>query len=694
MKKWFLITILLNSLFNLPLIGQEILLPASLENIIEEIASSLEDETDLSIILEDLYYLLENPLDLNRASASDLSRIWILDEFAINRLIDYLQKSGPIRTIYELVYVEGFDPDLISKIAPFITIGNETITPVLSARNVLKYGRNRLYTRVQHVMEQQKGFYPITDSALVTSPNSRYLGSPLKLYTRYQFDYRNQVQWGITAEKDAGEELFRGSNPYGYDFYSAHLYLRNIGKLRRLAIGDYHARFGQGLILWPGFSQGKTNIIHQIRRNQSGLVRYASTDENLFMRGAGATISLSKHSEVSVFLSGKKVDATVLSRDPETNEVLSVSSLQTSGLHATTSQTEQKNILGETIAGGNLTIRGNLLKIGFTALYYRYDAPLQPAERAYNQFVFRGNENLNAGVDYQLVTGNLTLFGEGAMSKNKGKAILSGFLMNAGPRISLAGLFRLYARDYQAYFSNAFGESSNTMNEKGFYTGFVFLPFPRWKISGFIDIYQFPWLRYNAYAPGFGWDYTLQTDYNPVAGTSMYFRIRQKTKPYNQPASEPLVRVTGDVTTRNFRYQINYRILSFLELRNRVEMNSYQKEENAIEEGFLIYQDVMLRFRNAPLSISMRFALFDTDSYNSRIYAYENDILYAFSIPAYYDEGSRTYLNIAYSLTSGIDFWFRIARTHLPGRESIGTGLNEIEGNTRTEMKAQVRFTF
>jgi hypothetical protein len=694
MKRWFCIAVLLKFLFSASLTGQEILLPASLENIIEDIVSSLEDETDLSIILEDLYSLLENPLDLNKASASELSKIWILDDFAINRLLDYINRSGPIRSIYELVYVEDFDPDLISKIAPFIAIGTEPIAPALSARNVFKYGRNRLYTRVQQVMEKQKGFSSITDSALAANPTSRYLGSPLKLYTRYQFDYRNQVQWGMTAEKDAGEEFFRGSNPYGYDFYSAHLCLRNMGKLKRLVLGDFHARFGQGLILWPGYSQGKTNVIHQIRRNQSGLIRYASTDENFFMRGAGTTISLSKQAEFSVFFSGKKIDATIQSRDPETNEVLSVSSLQTSGLHATSSQTEQKNALGETTAGGNITIRGDLLKVGFTGLYYRYSVPLQPAERAYNQFAFRGTENLNAGVDYQLVTGNLTLFGEAAISKNKGKAILSGFLMNAGPRISLAGLFRLYTRDYQAYFSNAFGESSSTINEKGFYTGFVFLPFPGWKISGFFDFYQFPWLRYNAYAPGFGWDYTLQTDYAPASGISMYFRIRQKTKPSNQPASEPLIRTTGDVSTRNFRYQINYKMFPFLEFRNRLEMNSYHKEGNALEEGFLIYQDVLLRFSQIPLSVSMRFALFDTDSYNSRIYAYENDILYAFSIPAYYDEGSRTYLNIAYSLSTGIDFWFRVARTHLPGRESIGTGLSEIEGNSRTELKFQARFTF
>jgi len=37
-----------------------------------------------------------------------------------------------------------------------------------------------------------------------------------------------------------------------------------------------------------------------------------------------------------------------------------------------------------------------------------------------------------------------------------------------------------------------------------------------------------------------------------------------------------------------------------------------------------------------PVSFSTRLACFDTESYNARIYANENDILYAYSFPVYY----------------------------------------------------------
>ena len=61
-----------------------------------------------------------------------------------------------------------------------------------------------------------------------------------------------------------------------------------------------------------------------------------------------------------------------------------------------------------------------------------------------------------------------------------------------------------------------------------------------------------------------------------------------------------------------------------------MELVNYNKEENPFETGYLIYQDVVYKPKSSPFSFSFRYGLFDTDSYNSRIYAYENDILYVF----------------------------------------------------------------
>lgn len=675
-------------------LSQQLILPQGVEEIIEEIIANAEEDMDLSVIIDDLYFIWENPLDLNTVSREDLGRIYLLNDFQINNLLNYVRIFGPVYSIYELTFIEGFSAELIIKISQFFTLSQNPPGMQLITRDILKYGKHHIYSRVQRVLEKQKGYSDISDSALSASPNSRYLGSPVKIYNRYLFNYRNRMFWGITAEKDAGEEFFRGNNPYGYDYYSAHLYIRGSGIVKRIALGDFHVRFGQGLVLWPGFSTGKSMDVLSIKKNPRGIVRYASTEENIFMRGAGTTLGIGDKTELSVFISSKKIDASVSKRDSITNEITEVSSLQNTGLHATSSQTVNKNVLGEAIAGANISWKGNTFRIGMTGVYYQYSAPLVPAERIYNQFEFSGKRNFNAGIDYQLNFRNLHLFGEGAMSRSGGNALITGLLANAGPRISFAALYRSYSRNYHAYFSNAFGENTRNINENGFFTGFVLLPFPGWKISGYYDIFAFNWLRFGAYTPTKGSDYLLLAEFNPSENVSMYFRVKQKNKASNSPVEEPLIRQTEEIINTGYRYQINYRVLPALELRNRLEYVVFKPESSSPENGFLIYQDVIYRSVKIPLSLSFRYAIFETDTYNARIYAYENDVLYAFSVPAYYDKGMRTYFAMSYSFPIGLDVWFRIAQTHLPKKITIGSDLNEIKGNSRTEIKVQARITF
>lgn len=690
----FFIVVCLFLYGNLIVFPQQSILPIAIEEIIEEIAAASEEDIDLSVIIDDLSSLWENPLDLNQATHEDLSRLYLLNDFQINNLLDYVKRFGPVLSIYELGYIEGLTTEVVTKISPFLTIGTRLPGIKLSAKNIIRYGKHQVYLRTQQVLEQQKGFSPITDSALAASPNSRYLGSPLKIYNRYQFNFRNQVYWGITSEKDTGEEFFKGSNKYGYDYYSAHLFIRDAGKLKKIAAGDFHVRFGQGLVLWPGFSQGKSAYVLNIKKNPRGLVKYSSTDENLFMRGIGTTVGISKRVDLTVFFSYKKIDASVSSLDSLTNELEEVTTIQTTGLHATPSQVLNKNSLGESIAGTNFTWKGKTYKIGLTGVYYKYSASVMPDERLYNQFEFSGKENLNIGLDYQASYKNLQFFGEAAVSQSGGKALLTGLLANAGPRVSFAALYRNYSRNYQTYFGNAFGENSKNMNETGFYTGIVILPLPKWKLSAFFDVFNFPWLRYGVYTPSAGSDYLVQADFNPSRSVSMYFRVKQKNKPLNALVQEPYIRQTEDVSNTNFRYQIGYKVLPSIELRNRIEFITYKKESLSAEKGFLLYQDIIYRSATIPLTVSLRYAIFDTDSYNTRIYAYENDVLYAFSIPAYYEQGFRSYLNLSYSFKGGLDLWFRIAQTQLPKRTIISSGLNEISGNTRTEIKLQARYTF
>ena len=665
----------------------------TIEDLIEEIASNSDEELDYTTLFEDLNYFLNHPLNLNTATKSDLERLQFLNDFQINSILYYIEKNGYFLTIYELQLVYGFTSDVIEKILPFVTVGKYEKDSGLSLKRALKYGRHQIFIRGHQVLEEQKGYLPISDSAYLENPNSRYLGSPVKFYTRYKYNYKNKILWGITAEKDAGEEFFQGSQKNGYDFYSAHFQVKNIGAVKTLALGDYQFQFGQGLTLWSGMSYGKSSYVLNINKKARGIKKYSSVDENMFLRGIGTTIRINNF-DISGFYSKKKIDANIQVIDTLSEEIRVVSSFQATGLHSKPSELYDKDAIDETVIGGNVSFNQEYFKAGLTYAYYYFGADLEKNIVPYNQFNFRGSENFNIGLDYQLIVKNINFFGEIAMSQNNAIAYLNGALLHLAPQVSLSILHRNYQRNYHAYYSNAFSENTYNFNENGIYIGAEIHPVKRWKISAYYDTYSFPWLKYQVNAPSKGVDYLVQIDYCPLRKVEMYWRTKQEVKSKNATVETSSIKYLEDENILKLRYHLSYRVSKTIRLKNRLELVKYQKGENDVENGYLIYQDINYKSAKIPLSLSFRYGVFDTDSYNSRIYAYENDVLYYYSIPAYYSKGTRTYIILKYTITKGIDIWLRYAQTYYTDKKTVSSGLNEIEGNKKTEVRAQIRFKF
>ncbi|MFC2151221.1 ComEA family DNA-binding protein [Bacteroidota bacterium] len=659
----------------------------TLEDLIEDLASSTDAELDYSSLYEDLNYFLNNPLNLNSATKEELERLQILNDFQINSLLDYVKRNGEMLSIYELQLVYGFSMDNILMILPFITVFDTPVESSFKFKNAIKYGNNQIFLRGQEVLEEQVGYSYIADSALTENPNSRYLGSSYKIYTKYKYNYKNKIYWGITAEKDPGEEFFSGNNKNGFDYYSAHLQINDIGIVKTITLGDYQAKFGQGLLLWSDMALGKTPYVLNIRRKAQGLKKYSSTNENIFLRGAGTTISY-KNFEVSAFYSKKQIDANI--QDSTENDIANVSSFQNSGYHSIPSEIVDKDAIGEQIIGGNISYNHTRFKVGITGLNYTYDANLLKDITPENQFDFRGNQNSNLSIDYQFGVWDFSFFGEEAISENGGKAFLNGMLVNLAPQISLSAMHRYYEKDYQSNYGNAFAESSGNNNESGLYFGVEIHPIKHWKVTGYFDNNKFQWIKSGADAPSNGYDWFLQTDFAPTRNLSMYLRIKNKEKLVNQNS---LAGIDELVSQRIFklRFHLHSRINEQLSLKNRIETASFSEENESSSYGYMIYQDIIYDFNKIPLSLNMRFAVFDTDSYDARIYAYESDILYAFSIPAYYSKGTRTYFNLKYTVGKFMDIWLRYSQTYYSNLDVISSGLNQINGNTKSEIKAQVR---
>ncbi|NNE55810.1 MAG: helix-hairpin-helix domain-containing protein, partial [Flavobacteriales bacterium] len=241
--------------------------------------------------------------------------------------------------------------------------------------------------------------------------------------------------------------------------------------------------------------------------------------------------------------------------------------------------------------------------------------------------------------------------------------------------------------------STVFAESTRPANESGIYAGAEVTISEKMRFSAYYDQFRFPWLRFLNDAPTHGSEYLAQLTYRPSRNNEFYVRYRQRSKARNalgdQYIDYPVVQ-----DRKYFRIHAQYKVSESFRLKSRAEWSFYQLEGEEADHGFMFYQDVIFKKMEWPISLSVRYALFDTDSYDARIYAYENDLLYTWSIPAYYSRGSRFYAMVKWDVWRKVDLWLRYSIWSYNDRETISSGLNEIQGNTKSEVKAQLRVRF
>ncbi|GIV32960.1 MAG: hypothetical protein KatS3mg031_0495 [Chitinophagales bacterium] len=659
-------------------------------NLLESFTEETEESFDFDALVEELNDLLLHPIDINTANAEQLQRIRFLSDLQIQAILRHRERFGKFISIYELQAIPELDLETLRRIQYFVkTTQRLDDYHVNSVKELLTKGNVQLIIRYSQVLEKQKGYLPL-DSG---STASRYFGSPYKLYMRFRYQFADKLSYGFTAEKDAGEEFFNGSQKRGFDFYSGHLFLRKTGPFKSIALGDYSVNIGQGLILWSGFGFGKSPLVTSIIKKSETLKPYTSTDENNFMRGAATTLKLGNF-EITAFFSRDRKDANISQTDTLQGEAIiaAVSSLQESGLHRTPSEVEDRDAISQTVAGGYFKFQKRVSHIGVTAMHTWLNAPLYRTPAPYSKFEFSGDRLTNFGTDYSVLVKNFYLFGEFAMSDNFRFSTLHGFIASLDARVDMALAYRYYQKDYHSLFANPFGESRKAANEQGIYTGLSVKPIRQVRLDLYLDYYRFPWLRYQVDAPSSGIDFFSQLTYSPSKTITLYGRYKIETKETNLPDNETRLNTLTPEKRQNIRLNIKYAVSRSFTFENRFETVIYDLRQK--EHGYLIYQDVGFKKLSFPLALNARLTLFSTDSYASAIYVYEDDVLYYFSIPAYFYTGVKFYVVFKYTLVRGLDVWLRLSHVHYTNRQTVGSGLDEINGNTRSEIRAQMRWTF
>jgi len=650
-----------------------------MEQVLESIAGSEDVDIDNATLLEDMTTNAENPVNVNLATEDELTKLNLLDFHQIQNIINYRKKYGFFVSVYELTAVEGFTPEIVNSLTPFVTFE----LPSDSLFKARKRLRENLISRAKFSFPLARGYRSVSEGKAAAYP-----GLPVSLYDRFHLEIPEKLEFGLIADNDAGESFFSGSNKWGFDYYSGFLSRKWKGFVHQVTIGDFLFRAGQGVSFGTGSGLGKSANTLGIMKFGQTIRPYTSTDENRFFRGISAILG-SGPFKLALFYSNKNRDANI-KKDPITGSS-SFTSLQTSGYHRTLSETEDEKSVNEQVAGGYGELKLKRIRIGGLMVYQQFDLPMNRGTSLYKAKSFAGRENSNLGIDYQLALSHLQLFGEAGLSRNGKGGAVQGLIWHANPQLSLSAYLRSFNPGFQAFYGSSLSESSGNCNETGFYTGVLVCPVPRVKIFGYVDIYHFPWLTYSTMAPSSGRDYLAQVDIACSRKWSVSLKGKCESKPQKVTVSKGIAADYDQKTTR-LRIQTDYTLSKRFLFHTRFEYAGYDFVKD-IEKGFLVFQDMVYE-PSRKFKIWVRYAWFNTDGYNSRIYTYENDLLYTFSIPEFHGIGQRIYLNLKWSPSSRITAYLKVGCTIHNGEAFWGSGNDITAGNERTELRGLLNWRF
>ncbi len=644
----------------------------SWEDILEEVSSDEEDK-NWDDEIEELSQRIQEPINLNSATKEQLEEFPFLNDKQIENILAYVYIDGPMQTLYELQLVYGMDRKTIQYLIPFVcTKPIEKKEPLPNLKKILSRGKNELLTRFDIPFYTRKGY------------QSSYLGPSIYHSLRYRFHYKENIYWGITAEKDAGEPFFARHNIKGYDYYSFYFFIKNIRNLKALALGNYRLSFGQGLIISNNYLLGKRISASTVGMRSGGVKKHSSTDEYNYFHGVAATVAINRFT-LSSFYSHRSMDG-IITDD-------SITSITKTGLHRTEKEASRRNAFTMQMMGSNLTYSKNAFRLGITGIYYFFNKLYEPQIREYSKYNIRGNKFYNIGFDYRYRRNRFDFSGELGLGKSGGIAMLNIIRYSPSENSNLVLIHRYYAYNYWAMYARSFSEGGAVQNENGWYLAGDITPFRYWKFFCSIDFFSFPWLKYGVDKPSSGFDGLLQTTYSPYNNLSMYLRCRYKLKEKNYRDEDKIKRVLP-LHHYSFRYQLNYSVSDHLALKTVVDYNVIYPQGVKESRGLQLAETLSYTFHHFPLKCGLHGVWFHTDDYSSRTYSYERGMLYSFSIPSFYGRGTRLAVNTRYDIDRKWMILAKIGQTKYNDRDQIGSGKDVIDSNKKIDFQMQVRYKF
>lgn len=400
---------------------------------------SIENEEDRKILGETIQRFRYDPLDLNVATAEELSLIPFFDEYFIRHFLLYRSRRGRLDSVYEIKGVPGVPTYYLPLIESLVCVRPLSSSSSSTAR------RSDIYMGVDNDL-------------------GRWTGERAAFALKYSTFSSRGWSGCFVAEKDRGES-WRPLREGVTDYLSASLAYTPVrpSVLTHLVLGDLRLTTGSGLLYGMDLSY-YTSVESgaSLSTARKGIVRpHRSFREGGYLRGAGFTL---KEKELSLtFVAGiHPLDARI--------ESDSIRTLYTTGLHRTDLQKRYRRTARADVAGGYVAWQRGYTRCGLSLETSRY-VSAQGRQLLSPSPLFRKGWQTQTSIDARWVGSSLEAEGECLFSLSE--RVLRAGMLRVSYRDDYLGTFSLGVRHmgqgYATLFGNPDTHFSTARNERGIY---------------------------------------------------------------------------------------------------------------------------------------------------------------------------------------------------------------------------------
>ena len=627
------------------------------ESVLETLLSDEDLTADALEELSDFYESLHAmPLNINTATREELSMLPFLSDRQIEDIHAFIYMHGPMLTLGELELTGSLDYTTRQLLRHFVYAG--PVPPGkerLRLSDVLRNGRSELTARMDIPLYLRDGFRYHSPQELERYPNRAYLGGKLSHNLRYSFNWHGRIRFGFSADKDAGEK--------GYDFVSPYLFIKDMGVLKELALGNYKVQYGQGLLLGGGFSVGKNMALSSMSRQTQGLGPHSSTREYGYQRGVGAALGWG-HTTFTLLASRTPLDATLK------GDTI-VSSFKEDGYHRTPLELSKKHNVTQSMVAANVRYSFRGLRAGVTAMTESLSLPYKGKRR---QSGVSADFSVNCArysvqAEFSLLDSNPALIASQTFRLQK------GWTLNT--------VIRHYSPEYMSLHSNAMSEGG-VQNETGLLLGFAHSGHDL-KLSGYADLFRHPQPRYGASAPSNGTDLRMEADWKAGRRDALYatarFKAKQKDCKYTRQLEYCL--------TGRYRLRWTHDCSCGAQLKTQFFYVRYDFIAEPITNGYALTGSYERNLLNGKLNVSIAAASFCTESYDCRISVYESGLRYSYNFMSLYGKGGRLAATVKYRMGKSMQLNVKAGGTYYLDRDEISSAQQRIASNHKEDISVQ-----